>query len=112
MCPRPVKLFLVFPANLLFGQPADTGCCVCIALFPLHQTIERAIWVRTESATWCKRWSDLCSLPFQFSINRSLVEFMDDGGLASITRFIEQISKQGLTGNNFVFEITEGMLLN
>lgn len=74
--------------------------------------IEIGAWVRKESAIWCKRWNEICNDTFQISINRSPVEFMDESRVASVTNFIANLSKDGLAGENFVFEITEGMLLN
>lgn len=69
-------------------------------------------WVRIESASWCKRWNELCNEPFQISINKSPVEFMDESGKASVENFIAHLKANSMSGENFVFEITEGMLLN
>jgi diguanylate cyclase (GGDEF)-like protein len=74
--------------------------------------LEIGAWVRMQSAIWCKRWNEICTDKFQISINRSPVEFMDDSKIASVTTFIAYLREHGLTGENFVFEITEGMLLN
>lgn len=74
--------------------------------------LEIGAWVRMESAVWCKRWNDICPQEFQISVNRSPVEFMDDSGIASISTFIDYLHEQNLSGKSFVFEITEGMLLN
>lgn len=74
--------------------------------------IDIGAWVRNESAVWCKRWNDLCIDGFQVSVNRSPIEFMDDSGVASVATFIEYLRKHDMSGENFVFEITEGVLLN
>jgi len=37
---------------------------------------------------------------------------MDDSGVASVASFIDYLREHEMSGNNFVFEITEGMLLN
>ena len=73
---------------------------------------EIGAWVRMESAIWRKRWNELCAEPFQISINKSPVEFMDDTGVASVAKFVDYLRKNEMSGKNFVFEITEGMLLN
>jgi diguanylate cyclase (GGDEF)-like protein len=69
-------------------------------------------WVRIESASWCKRWDDMCTEPFQISINKSPVEFMDETATTSVSNFVDHLQTLHLSGKNFVFEITEGMLLN
>lgn len=74
--------------------------------------LEIGAWVRMESAVWCKRWNELCRHSFQISVNRSPVEFMDDSGISSVATFIAHLRENNMSGENFVFEITEGMLLN
>jgi diguanylate cyclase (GGDEF)-like protein len=69
-------------------------------------------WVRMESAVWCKRWNELCTEPFQISVNKSPIEFMDDSEITSIARFTDYLRDNKMSGENFVYEITEGMLLN
>ncbi|MEO8333088.1 MAG: EAL domain-containing protein [Gallionella sp.] len=69
-------------------------------------------WVRNESAVWCKRWNDASPEGFQVSINKSPVEFMDESTSSSIATFLDEVHGQNLSGKNFVFEITEGLLLN
>ena len=77
-----------------------------------HLIIDIGAWVRMESAVWCKRWNDLCADGFQVSVNRSPIEFMDDSGVASVATFVDYLREHNMSGKNFVFEITEGMLLN
>jgi diguanylate cyclase (GGDEF)-like protein len=74
--------------------------------------IEIGAWVRTESSGWCKRWNELCTEEFQISVNMSPVEFMDDSEISSVATFIGYLREHNMSGKNFVFEITEGMLLN
>lgn len=74
--------------------------------------IEIGAWVRTESAVWCKRWNELCTEEFQISVNMSPIEFMDDSEISSVAKFIDYLREHDMSGKNFVFEITEGMLLN
>ena len=74
--------------------------------------LDMGAWVRIESAAWCKRWNEMCNEPFQISINMSPVEFMDESGKASVANFIAHLKVNNMSGENFVFEITEGMLLN
>jgi EAL domain-containing protein (putative c-di-GMP-specific phosphodiesterase class I) len=74
--------------------------------------IEIGEWIRMEAAIWCKRWNEMSDEPFQISINKSPVEFMDESDQTSIPRFVDYLRQHDLSGKNFVFEITEGMLLN
>lgn len=74
--------------------------------------IDIGAWVRKESIVWCRRWDSLTSGGFQISINKSPVEFMDDNDSGSVESFIEDTRENNLAGKNFVFEITEGLLLN
>jgi len=74
--------------------------------------LEIGAWVRTQSVLWCKRWNELYPEEFQISVNRSPVEFLDDSGIASVASFIDYLREHNMSGKNFVFEITEGMLLN
>ena len=74
--------------------------------------VEIGAWVRKESMLWCKRWNTLDPGGFQISINKSPVEFMDEDDSSSVARFIDDLREQSLGGNNFAFEITEGLLLN
>lgn len=74
--------------------------------------VEMGAWIRKESLIWCKRWNEVSPHGFQISINRSPVEFMDKNSTESVARFIQDIHEQALSGNNFVFEITEGLLMN
>ncbi len=69
-------------------------------------------WVRGESINWCKRWNELDPKGFQISINKSPVEFMDENDSDKVNDFIREIQGLSLSGQNFVFEITEGLLLN
>jgi diguanylate cyclase (GGDEF)-like protein len=74
--------------------------------------LEIGAWVRMESAAWCKRWNEICTEPFQVSVNKSPVEFMDDSAITSVAGFVDYLRDINMTGESFVFEITEGMLLN
>lgn len=74
--------------------------------------LEIGAWVRMESAAWCKRWNEICTEPFQVSVNKSPVELMDESDITSVSSFTDYLHKHQMSGKNFVFEITEGMLLN
>lgn len=74
--------------------------------------IEIGAWVRMESAIWCKRWNDLSPEEFQVSVNKSPAELMDDSEINGVAAFIDYLRTHNMSGKNFVFEITEGMLLN
>ena len=69
-------------------------------------------WVFTESLVWCKHWNDVCPGGFQVSVNKSPVEFMDQSDNTNVAMCLDYLSAQGMSGGNFVFEITEGLLLN
>lgn len=77
-----------------------------------HLIVDIGAWVRKESTGWCKRWNTLVPEGFQISINKSPVEFMDENDNINVTKFVDDLGKLGLCGENFVFEITEGLLLN
>ncbi len=74
--------------------------------------IDIGAWVRRESIIWCRRWDSLTPGGFQISINKSPVEFMDDNDSGSVNSFIDDLHENDLLGRNFVFEITEGLLMN
>lgn len=74
--------------------------------------IDIGAWVRKESIVWCRRLDSLTPGGFQISINKSPVEFMDENDSGSVDSFIEDLHENNLVGKNFVFEITEGLLLN
>jgi diguanylate cyclase (GGDEF)-like protein len=101
---------------LLRWMHPERGMVSPVDFIPLAEEtkmiLEIGSWVRKESAIWCKRWNELCSEPFQISINKSPVEFMDDTGVASVAKFVEYLREHNMSGKNFVFEITEGLLLN
>lgn len=67
-------------------------------------------WVFMESARWVQRWIQLYASDFQVSINKSPVQFMSEANVFDIIWF-NYLRNLGLTGNNFVIEITEGLLL-
>lgn len=69
-------------------------------------------WVRTESASWCKHWNAVCIDGFQVSINMSPIEFTDESINSSVATFLDGFREHDLSGKNFAFEITEGLLLN
>lgn len=45
-------------------------------------------------------------------MNKSPAEFTDENDSANVEIFVDKLNKMGLCGENFVFEITEGLLLN
>lgn len=74
--------------------------------------LEIGVWICKEAMRWGQRWNGLAAAGFQISINKSPVEFMDESGRDSVASFVAQLHELGLSGDNFVFEITEGLLLN
>ncbi len=77
-----------------------------------HLIVEIGVWIRREALIWCERWNNLNPDGFQISINKSPVEFMDDSDSDRVESFVKELSDHGLCGKNFVFEITEELLLN
>jgi diguanylate cyclase (GGDEF)-like protein len=77
-----------------------------------HLIVEIGVWIRREALIWCERWNKHNPDGFQISINKSPVEFMDDSDSDRVESFVKDLSEKGLSGKNFVFEITEGLLLN
>ena len=69
-------------------------------------------WVCRESALLARRWNELCPDGFQVSINKSPVEFMDEGETSRTASLLGYMKELGLSGKSFVVEITEGLLLD
>lgn len=68
-------------------------------------------WVFKETAKWAKFWGNLCSDDnCQLSVNMSPVQFQH--GRRTCENWVEFLAGLGLSGNNMVIEITEGLLLN
>ena len=65
-------------------------------------------WVFRESAKFAKRCSALVGGTFRISVNVSPVQFMAG---ASKDRWVAHLEELGLTGENILIEITEGILL-
>lgn len=74
--------------------------------------VEIGAFVRKKSLIWGKRWNDLNPEGFQISLNKSPAEFTDENDSVNVEIFVDELNKLGLCGENFVFEITEGLLLN
>ncbi|MGN6703361.1 MAG: putative bifunctional diguanylate cyclase/phosphodiesterase, partial [Burkholderiaceae bacterium] len=66
-------------------------------------------WVFTEAAAWALKWGNRLGRPFQVSINKSPVQFLND---THTRTWPEYLSKLGLAGHCISIEITEGLLLN
>ena len=73
--------------------------------------IEIGDWVFRESARWASRWIKLCPDGLQVSVNESPIQFRTKG-YAQEEAWLAYLSELGLSGNNIVIEITEGLLLN
>ena len=67
-------------------------------------------WVFKESARWASIWSKLCQGNCKMSVNMSPVQFHQGDKICD--EWVEYLSGLGLSGNNIVIEITEGLLLN
>jgi len=66
-------------------------------------------WVFMESARQVKHWAELYGSGFQVSVNKSPVQFQ---AVADHGTWIDHLAQLGLSGQNIVIEITEGLLLN
>jgi diguanylate cyclase (GGDEF)-like protein/PAS domain S-box-containing protein len=72
--------------------------------------IEIGDWVFREAAQQAKRWRRQHHPDFQISVNKSPVQFRNDGGLfRSWFTYLEELK---LIGQGIVIEITEGLLMN
>jgi len=67
-------------------------------------------WVFTQAANQASKLSAALGCDFQISVNKSPVQFRDDGKLHG--RWIEKLHELGLSGRSIVVEITEGSLMN
>lgn len=72
--------------------------------------IEIGDWVFREAARQCKRWRDIHDPNFQISVNKSPVQFRNDGG--PYRSWFSYLSDLDLQGQGIVIEITEGLLMN
>ena len=66
-------------------------------------------WVLGEAVEHARRWSALLDWPFQISVNKSPVEFMNVAMMTSWDRDLEVLR---LAHDQIAIEITEGVLLN
>jgi diguanylate cyclase (GGDEF)-like protein len=82
-------------------------------------------WVFKESARWARRWTEIYSANFKISVNESPVQFMDrqisinvspaqfeTESLTFAENWLNHLKELGLSGENVVVEITEGLLLH
>ncbi len=67
-------------------------------------------WVFQQAAAQVKRWRTLHHPEFQISVNKSPVQFHNDGGRQQ--SWVEQLRALDLGGDSLVVEITEGLLLD
>ena len=67
-------------------------------------------WVFREAASQCKRWRDIHRPNFQISVNKSPVQFRNDGGPYQL--WFSYLKNLNLNGQGIVIEITEGLLMN
>jgi len=72
--------------------------------------IEIGDWIFKQAANQVKRWRDLHHELFQISVNKSPVQFVNEG--KSHDSWILYLEKLGLAGNSIVVEITERLLLD
>ncbi|HZV97522.1 MAG TPA: EAL domain-containing protein, partial [Methylophilaceae bacterium] len=67
-------------------------------------------WIFKQAANQVKRWRDLHDKGFQISVNKSPVQFVNEG--KSHDSWILYLEKLGVAGNGIVVEITERLLLD
>lgn len=67
-------------------------------------------WVFREAARQAKRWRDIHDPNFQISVNKSPVQFRNDGG--PYRSWFSYLKDLNLRGQGIVIEITEGLLMN
>ncbi len=66
-------------------------------------------WVLDEAVRQARRWSELLGVPFQVSVNKSPVEFMDRSMMRSGDPDVQALTA---AGDRVAVEITEGVMLN
>ncbi|BAJ03198.1 EAL domain-containing protein [Shewanella violacea] len=72
--------------------------------------IEIGNWVFSQAAKQCAHWRDKYGVELQISINKSPVQFRDEGD--SFEDWIVQLKELKLASNSICVEITEGLLLD
>jgi len=72
--------------------------------------IEIGDWIFKQSANQVKRWREVHHEHFQISVNKSPVQFLNEG--KTHDSWILYLEKLGLPGNSIVVEITERLLLD
>ena len=88
---------LIMPAEFI-GLAEETGLIGEIDTWVLNDAVARA-----------RRWSDLAGVPFQVSVNKSPVEFMDRSMMRSGDPDVQVLTA---AGDRVAVEITEGVMLN
>jgi diguanylate cyclase (GGDEF)-like protein/PAS domain S-box-containing protein len=100
---------------LIRWEHPERGMVVPAEFIPLAEETglihEIGDWVFRESARWAKQWRDRFAADFQMSINMSPVQFRSENrhGASIWSAYLQEL---GLSGENIVIEITEGLLLN
>ncbi len=67
-------------------------------------------WVFNQTMDQICRWREELQLDIQVSINKSPVQFRDEG--RSISDWLVRLNERGLKGESIAIEITEGLLLD
>jgi EAL domain-containing protein (putative c-di-GMP-specific phosphodiesterase class I) len=98
---------------LLRWQHPERGLIQPLNFIPLAEDTglinEIGDWVFKEAARWAKRWVDQFDKDFQVSVNVSPIQFLSDE--LSCEAWSGYLRDAGLSGQNMVIEITEGLLL-
>jgi len=68
-------------------------------------------WVFKESAHWANHWNEKFNNSLQISVNMSPVQFKLENEVFS-NNWLDYLNDTGLSGDNIVIEITEGLLMN
>lgn len=99
---------------LLRWQHPDHGLISPAEFIPIAEEtgiiVELGNWVFLEATRQASNWRSLCDGHFQISINKSPIQFLNDGN--RIPGWLEQLQESAMPASGVVVEITEGLLLD
>jgi diguanylate cyclase (GGDEF)-like protein/PAS domain S-box-containing protein len=105
----------IFKAEALIRwQHPSRGLISPIEFIPIAEDtgmiIDIGDWIFKQAANQVKRWRDIHHERFQISVNKSPVQFLNEG--KTHDSWILYLEKLGLPGESIVVEITERLLLD
>jgi EAL domain-containing protein (putative c-di-GMP-specific phosphodiesterase class I) len=99
---------------LLRWQHPEHGMVSPLDFIPLAEETGLIIpignWVFEQAVRQARHWRNTCHSAFQISVNKSPVQFHNEGG--SRPSWLAYLRQQGVSGHGIAIEITEGLLLN